>query len=198
MYLITALIIILFSPDPPAFGIGPAAGTDPHHYQIQATQAVTIPYEFAPLTLDSPDAEPLPAVDFTDTDWINYVGSIGLTVVALFDEYRFLAIMVIIMVSIGLLFALWTFVTDTPGRVSLKFTDAANLGADMIDQQADYYEERAVDYENRSRRAGGEFLGAEADRYRGQASNNRRLSGGLRGGARSIRRAKNDFRNPFK
>ncbi|NJN97871.1 MAG: hypothetical protein HC875_29235 [Anaerolineales bacterium] len=77
-------------------------------------------YDFEPLDLESPDAEPLPEIDLVSVPFINWVGSIAMTVFQLFDQYGVLPIFLVLLLSMFVLFWLFGMVMGRSGQVNLK------------------------------------------------------------------------------
>jgi hypothetical protein len=174
-----------------------AAGQGWQLHQTKA-QTTTLPYEFEPYDLDNPDVPDLPLPDLLNVPFINQVGSLALTLFALFDQYQVLGILVVLMAAMLITFWLWSFVTDTPSQVTLKLGQGVDVAGRVIDAQTESLQEGVDFYEQNSLRMSD---GAHS-RYRldrGRIASNRRLSSGLKQGSRLLRRANRDFGgNPFK
>lgn len=162
-----------------------------------AAQTTTLPYEFAPLDLES-DAPPLPDIDLVSVPFINQVGSIALTLFAILDQFQVLGIYLVILLAVIVVFWLWTYVTRTPSQVELKVSEGLGIASRVVDvQTADVQE--GVDYyqQNYTRMGEGATNQYRLDQQR--IASNRQLSAGLRQGSKIFRRAKRDFGgNPFK
>lgn len=179
-----------------AFGNTDSSAAGVLLYQT-AVQTTTLPYEFEPLDLDNPDAPQL-EIDLVSVPFINQVGSLALTLFALFDKFSILGLFLVIMLAVWVIYWLWTYVTGKPSTVTLKLSEGLDVGARVLDAQTDSLQEGVTFYQENSLRMG---PGAE-QRYlrdQGAIASNRQLSSGLRQGSRLFRRAKKDFSgNPFK
>lgn len=175
----------------------PAMAADPVEIASTLAQTTTLPYEFAPLELES-DAPPLPEIDLVSVPFINQVGSIALTLFAILDQFQVLGIYLVILLAVIVVFWLWTYVTRTPSQVELKVSEGFGIAASVVDAQtADIQEGVEFYQQNYTRMSEG-----ATNQYRlGQQriASNRQLSAGIRQGSKIFRRAKKDFGgNPFK
>lgn len=166
--------------------------------QITYTRAQTLPYEFEPLDINNPDVTPLPEVDLVSVSFINTLGSVALTLFAIFDQFQVLAIFLVLMLAVTILFYLWRYVTNRPSTVELKVSEGLGVAGRVVDAHTASLQE-GVNYYQENQLA----LGPGADRQyqldQGRIESNRQLSAGLRQGSRIFRRAKRDFSgNPFK
>jgi hypothetical protein len=114
------------------------ASGDDSRLTATSAQTITLPYEFeayeivtATETLD---------VDLADTNFINQVGSTGLTFFSILDNFAILGIFVVLMLAIGVVFWLWSLVTETPHTTTLRVFDAAEVAANIYDTQLELEE----------------------------------------------------------
>lgn len=166
--------------------------------QITYTRAQTLPYEFEPLDINNPDVTPLPEVDLVSVTFINTLGSVALTLFAIFDQFQVLAIFLVLMLAVTILFYLWRYVTNRPSTVELKVSEGLGVAGRVIDAHTASLQEGVTYYEENQL-----MLGPGADRQyqldQGRIASNRQLSAGLRQGSKIFRRAKREFGgNPFK
>lgn len=176
---------------------GDVAGAIDHH-QIQASAAITIPYQFAPLDLDAPNAEPLPNVNLIDESFVNQAGSIALTLIDMFDQYRYQVGLILLVIGVMFTFWLWSIATGRSGSVALNVSRGAELGADYYDRQATAYETEADRVAKEADGLSGEFLDEHINNLRGRAVGHRRRGKTLRFGSKAVRRGRRSFKNPFK
>lgn len=98
-----------------------------------------LPYHFEPLPItDAPHDIP---INFTTPDFINAVGSYALTVFTLLDKYNVLGIFVVIMLGLGALWWLYSFVTDRPIMPKLNISGALDVANDLGDN---YYDQEVA------------------------------------------------------
>lgn len=136
-----ALILFLVMP-----GVAGASGPDTKTDYVpllSATKAqtITLPYTFTPIDYSSAGAEDL-NIEITTVDFINTVGSVGLTTVGVLTGLGIIGIFVVLMLAIGTVFWLWSLVTGTPHTTTLRVFDAADAAATMYDTQAMLEEQR--------------------------------------------------------
>lgn len=176
----------------------PALASEPVEIASTLAQTTTLPYEFAPLDLDDPDAPPLPEIDMVSVPFINQVGSIALTLFAILDQFQVLGIYLVILLAVIVVFWLWTYVTKTPSQVELKVSEGLNIASQVVDvQSADIQDGMDYYQQNYTRMSEGATHQYRLDQQR--IASNRQLSAGLRQGSKIFRRAKRDFGgNPFK
>ncbi len=166
--------------------------------QITYTRAQPLPYEFEPLDINNPDVTPLPEVDLVSVSFINTLGSVALTLFAIFDQYSILAIFLVLMLAVTILFYLWRYVTNRPSTVELKVSEGLGVAGRVVDAHTASLQEGTAYYEENQL-----MLGPGADRQyqldQGRIASNRQISAGLRQGSKLFRRARRDFGgNPFK
>lgn len=165
------------------------------------TEVITLPYEFTPIDISTPSAPSLPLPDLLSVPFINQIGSIALTLMALFDQYQVLGIFVILLVAMLITFWLWTYVTGTPSQVTLKVSEGVNAAGQVINVQdevlqegVNYYQDNALYLDRVDPYAHQRYLAAQ-----GKIDSNKRLVSGMKQGAKLFRKAKKDFSgNPFK
>jgi hypothetical protein len=186
--------------DVPTSTPAPTASPGDEGGWVGITEVITVPYTFEAIDLNN-SAPQLPLPDLLNVTFINQIGSIALTLMALFDQYQVLGIFVILLVAMLVTFWLWTFVTGTPSQVTLKATDAIDVAGEVLDVQNDYLEEDMSYYQANARKLN-QVDPQSHNRYlmaKGQYDQNKRAAGGLTQGAKLFRRAKKDFGgNPFK
>lgn len=165
------------------------------------TEVITLPYEFTPIDISTPSAPSLPLPDLLSVPFINQIGSIALTLMALFDQYQVLGIFVILLVAMLITFWLWTYVTGTPSQVTLKVSEGVNAAGQVVNVQdevlqegVNYYQDNALCLDRVDPYAHQRYLAAQ-----GKIDSNKRLVSGMKQGAKLFRKAKKDFSgNPFK
>jgi hypothetical protein len=157
---------------------------------ISFTQPITLPYEFEPIDFSNADAEDL-NVDLVNPAFINWVGSIALTLFSILDSFAILGIFVVLMLAIWCVFLLWRFVTETPSSTTLKVFDAAEVASNIYDTQLEREEAEA---ERMARLSGERSLG---DRHRAIVSQRRDVAR-FRRFNRAIKRSSTSLRNPFR
>lgn len=136
--------------------------TDPPNVVLLAStsaQTITLPYEFEPYEIVTSTATL--DVDLTDVAFINQVGSIGLTIFSILDEFAVLGIFVVLMLAIGVILWVWSIVTETPHTTTLRVFDAAEVAANIYDTQLEL-EEGRVDRAALANRDPGYWTGQRA------------------------------------
>ena len=138
-----AIALILFLVMPAAAGAtGPDTKTgDVALLSATKAQTITLPYNFVPIDYSSAGAEDL-NIEITTVEFINTVGSIGLTTVGILTALGIIGVFVVVMLSIRVVFWLWSLVTGTPHTATLRVFDAADTAATMYDTQALLEEQR--------------------------------------------------------
>jgi hypothetical protein len=114
------------------------AGGDDSRLAATSAQTITLPYEFEPYEIIT-ETETLD-VDLADVSFINQVGSIGLTFFSILDNFAILGIFVVLMLAIGVVFWVWSLVTETPHTTTLRVFDAAEVAANIYDTQLELEE----------------------------------------------------------
>ena len=169
-------------------------------FSVQATalQTISIPYEFEPIDFSDSDAPPLPLPDLVSVPFINQMGSMALTVFQLIDQFSIFGKFVLIILSVWVIWWLWSFVTRRSSQITLRLTEGLETAASVIDQQNASIQEGLTYYEENHLALGD----GASDRYqmdRARLQSNRQLSSGIRQGSKLFRRARRDFGgNPFK
>jgi hypothetical protein len=116
------------------------ADGDDSRLTATSAQTITLPYEFEPYEIVTSTATL--DVNLTDVEFINQIGSIGLTFFSILDDFAILGIFVVLMLAIGVIFWVWSVVTETPHTTTLRVFDAVEVAANIYDTQLELEEGR--------------------------------------------------------
>lgn len=140
--IITAILLFLVIVTPAAGAGDDTKPKPPDIILLTSTpaQTITLPYEFEPIDLIT-STETLD-VNLTDVTFINQIGSIGLTLFSILDNFAILGIFVVLLAAVGVMFWIWSLVTGTPHTTTLRVFDAAEVAANIYDTQLELEEGR--------------------------------------------------------
>ena len=182
MRLLFAVLLFLLTP---ALALASGGDSLPDETTIGYTKVQTSTFDFEIFDYDQPTLVDDLGIDFTDVDFINYVGSIAATVVALVSEYALLSSIVVVVIALLVMIYLLSVVMNR--RMEAQLRDINELADDReeFNQLVGELDERRLSRRIARSRVGRVFGGVR-DVYR-IGGDIRRGSGSVRG-FRRIRR----------
>lgn len=110
---------------------------------LSHTQSMTIPYDFEPFDFENAGAEHLD-ITLVNIPFINTIGSITATVFKLFDTYKVLAIITVLLLALSMMGWIFNFINQVPARGPRLDTEAAiGAGYDLLNLTGLYQPEPA-------------------------------------------------------
>jgi hypothetical protein len=190
--LIFTLFLFLVTPAQAAADGGYTKTPDLVMLTSTQAQTITLPYEFEAIDYSGAATEDLD-INLTDVSFINQVGSIALTLMSILDNFAILGIFVVLLMAIGVVFWIWSLVTETPHTATLNVFNAAEVGAEMYDTHL-MLQEGDIDRQARLMRGDpGYWTGQRA-----LVSGRRQDVARFRSVSRAVKRGTRRLKNPFK
>lgn len=186
-----ALFLFLVIPAHAEAGGGYTKTPDPVMLTSTQAQTITLPYEFEAIDYSSAATEDL-NINLTDVSFINQVGSIALTLMSILDSFAILGIFVVLLLAIGVVFWIWSLVTETPHTATLNVFNAAEVGAEMYDTHL-MLQEGDIDRQARLMHDPGYWTGQRA-----LVSGRRQDVARFRSVSRAVKRGTKRLKNPFR